>query len=586
MKAQNFRILQYSALLILSCSLLISCRRLSVENANRYYNELRMDKALNFYKELVATNKVLEKDKPDIYLKISKIFYKAFNQTDSAIYYAEKGMSMAGSVQKTEFVKQLANYSLAARHYDLAWNYSSGLLNSMHNKRDSLSEFNMMLNIKVADVENGILLNKPVKPDKLDSAVQLANLIYQCQPESPANNEKRLELFLLKGSWKEALSALRDYYFIDDDIFIRNFYQERLNKFNSLTGDLTTNQLTQETKISIIGLLGDFRFYDIALVLSKFYGIENVPEIKETLAYANFRKAFERAVSTHYAEILINRDSDRRFKAQLDSCYRYLWSKIKECSGKPYNFDSLIKIAGRNFGMNCFLKEKGSYHVYILGESIYQNKNNVEQYGYKASYDYYLVDHIVGTHVNGYYYDYFDWGGWSENGLVMENRRIVLDGAINEWEKISDKTTVQIEAITKKLALKDDSLLLNTDIADLPGLRTRFEYKALCSIRDSIQNSGVNGTELRKKAIANIRLNDYLSGSIAHEGRHVIDTKYNFAGNDHVQTEFTANLSSVVFAPVPQLPLSRLFIYDPESKDPTGHKNADSKIVQGFLQWM
>jgi len=562
------------------------CQRLSLEKANRYYDKLKMDKALSSYIELVATNQVLQGDKADIYLKISKIFYKAFNQTDSAIYYAEKGMSIAPNTQKAEFQKQLANYYVASHYYDKAWSYSLLLLNASRNKRDSLDVFSQMLKIKIAELEKTISNQGLVQMNKLDSAILLAKQIYVYQPESPANNEKRLKLFLLKGSWNEVLSALKDYYFFDDDRLITSSYQESLNKFKSLINDIATNKLTHENKIRLIELLGEFRFYSITTVLSRIYGIENAPEVEEILAYANFRKAFEHAVTTHYAEILINKESNKRFKEQLDSCHRYLWSNIKECSGKPYNYDSLVVIAGRIFGMNAFLKEKGDYHIYILGEAIYHNNNNVEQYGYQAPYNYYLIDHLVGTHVHGYYYDYFDWGGWSENGLVMENRKIILEGAINQWEKISDKTTAQIDLLASLLAIHDDSLLMNTDVADLPGLRTRFEYKALCSIRDSIQKAGFSGTELRKKVIIQIRMNDYLSSTIAHEGRHVIDTKNNFAGNDHVQTEFTANLSSIVFAPVPQMSLSRVFIHDPESKDPTGHRKADSKIVQGFLQWM
>ena len=367
---------------------------------------------------------------------------------------------------------------------------------------------------------------------------------------------------------------------------ITGFYKESLDKFKLLINDISLNNLTSENKVKMIEVLGEFRFFSIALVLSKYYNVENEEEIEETVAYANFRKAFEKAVNTHYSGILINNENDKQFKQQLDLCGRNLWSKIKVCKGKPYNYNSLIDVAGRTFGMNVFCKEKGAYHVYILGEAVYHTNNNVEQYGYSAPYNYFLVDHIVGTNVRGYYYDYFEWGGWSENGMAMENRKIILEGSINNWNKIADKTTAQIDSIVNRQAIHDDSLLINTEVADLPGLRTRFGLKALCHVRDSIQKVGYNGTELRKKVISQIRLNDFLSSTLAHEGRHIIDAKNGFAGKDHVQTEFTANLSSIAFAPVPQMSLSRVFIYDPESKDPTGHRKADSKIVLGFLTWM
>ncbi len=572
-------------LLIFSSIVLISCKNSSPGDAYKLYDNLKMDKALSSFKELVLQENISPKEKADIFLKISRIFCKGYNQPDSAIFYAEKGLSIADNVQKKESLKELTGYYSALQEYNKAGEYGSILLRSSLNGRDSLDVLILISNIKIAAIENDAA-NGSVQMDELDSTIQLLNTIYRHQPELPANNEKRLELYLLKGSWKEASSALNDYYFINDDRMITDFYRNSLDKFGSLINDITLNNLTAENKVTMVEMLGDFRFYSIALVLSKYYNIENEPGIEEIVAYANFRKAFEKAVNTHYSGILINKENDKQFKQQLDSCGRYLWSKIRICRGKPYNYNSLIDIAGRTFGMNAFCKEKGSFHVYILGEAVYHTNNNVEQYGYSAPYNYFLVDHIVGTNVRGYYYDYFEWGGWSENDLAMENRKIILEGAITNWIKIADKTTEQIDSIVNRLATHDDSLLINTEVADLPGLRTRFELKALCYVRDSIQKAGYNGTELRKKVISQIRLNDFLSGTLAHEGRHIIDAKNGFAGKDHVQTEFTANLSSIAFAPVPQMSLSRVFIYDPESKDPTGHRQADSKIVQGFLTWM
>jgi hypothetical protein len=585
MKTQKFGKALSVTLLIFSSIVSISCKSSSPGDAYKFYDILKMDKALSSFKELVVKNDISSKDKADIYLKISRIFYKGYNQLDSAIFYAEKGLSVADNTQKTESLKQLTSYYLASQKYSKASEYGSILLRSSQNERDSLDVLNLILNIKIAAIENDAAKGS-VQMDKLDSTIQLANTIYMHQPELPVNNEKRLELYLLKGLWAEASSALNDYYFFNDDRMITDFYKNSLYKFKSLINDISSNKLTSENKVKMVEMLGDFRFFNIALVFSKYYRVENEPETEEIVAYANFRKTFEKAVNTHYSGILINNENDKQFKQQLDSCDRYLWSKIKVCKGKPYNYNSLIDIAGRTFGMNAFGKEKGPYHVYILGEAIYHSNNNVEQYGYSAPYNYFLVDHIVGTNVRGYYYDYFEWGGWSENDLAMENRKIILEGAISNWNKIADKTTAQIDSIAHKQAIHDDSLLINTEIADLPGLRTRFELKALCYIRDSIQKAGFDGTELRKKVISQIRLNDFLSSTLAHEGRHIIDAKNGFAGKDHVQTEFTANLSSIAFAPVPQMSLSRVFIYDPESKDPTGHRKADSKIVQGFLTWM
>lgn len=585
MKKQKFGKALSATILIISSIALISCKSSLPGDAYQFYDNLKMDKALSSFKGMVVQNDVSPKEKADIYLKMSKIFYKGYNQIDSAIFYAEKGLSIADNAHKNELIKQLTNYYLASENYNKASKYGSILLRSSINERDSLEVLNLITNIKIAEIENTVA-NGSVPIAKLDSTIQLTTTIYIHQPELPSNNEKRLELYLLKGSWAEASSALNDYYLINDDRIITGFYKESLDKFKWLIDDISLDNLTPENKVKMIEVLAEFRFFNIAQVLSKYYHIENKQEIEETVAYANFRKAFEKAVNTHYSGILINHENDKQFRKQLDLCGRNLWSKIRVCKGKPYNYNSLIDVAGRTFGMNVFCKEKGAYHIYILGEAVYHHNNNVEQYGYSAPYNYLLVDHIVGTNVRGYYYDYFEWGGWSENGMAMENRKIVLEGSINNWNKIADKTTAQIDSIVNRQSIHDDSLLINSEVADLPGLRTRFELKALCYLRDSIQKIGYNGTELRKKVISQIRLNDFLSSTLAHEGRHIIDAKNGFAGKDHVQTEFTANLSSITFAPVPQMSLSRVFIYDPESKDPTGHRKADSKIVQGFLTWM
>ncbi len=585
MKTQKFGTVLCLVLVIFYGIVPVSCTSSSLEDANKSYDNLKMDEALYSFKELVINKEVLQKDKADIYLKMAKIFYKGYNQTDSAIFYAKKGLSIADKVQKTELFKQLANYYLASHEFDKALKSVSPLLRSSQNERDSMDILNMMLTIKIADIEKDVA-NGSIQMNKLDSALKLSNQIYMVQPELPTNNEKRLELYLLKGLYADALSALEDYFFINDDQLITDFYKENLNKFKSLINNISSNNLTSENKIRTIQLLGEFRFYHTALVLCKYYNVENIPETELIVAYVNFKKAFEKAVNTHYSGILIGHENDAQFMQQLDSCGKYLWSKIRVCKGKPYDYKMLVDVAGRIFGMNLFCKEKGSYHVYVLGEAIYYANSNVEQYGYQAPYNYYLVDHIVGTNVRGYYYDYFEWGGWSENDLAMENRKIILEGAISNWNKIARKTSDQIDSIIRRLTIHDDSLLINTELANLPGLRTRLELKALCYVRDSIQKSGYNGTELRKKVISQIRVNDFLSSTLAHEGRHIIDTKNGFAGSDHVETEFTANLSSIVFAPVPEMSLSRVFIYDPESKDPTGHRKADSRIVQGFLKWM
>jgi len=586
MKTQKFGSLLFSSLLIISLVLSLSCKSSTLETANKDYDNLKLAKALLSYKALLDNPSISPAEKGEIYLRISRIFNKGYLLPDSAICYAEKGLFSADNGQKKEFFKQLTTYYSEANDFSKAGKYGLEFLNCAKNQRDSLEAYSLLLTVTIGEIEKEVINHAPIDINKLDYAIGLSTSIYKNQPESPSNNEKRLELFLLKGSLSDAVLAINDYFFFGDDQIITNFYAKELNDPAELANGSPAGNPSKENSIRLVKLLGEFRFYHVADLISHYHGIENAPELEGIQAYINFRKAFQKAVTTHYSEILINRESDKRFKEQLESCHKELWSKINSSSGKPYNFDSLLSMGARLFGMNSFMKERGDYHVYILGEAIYYTNANVEQYGYKAPYNYYLVDHIEGTNVRGYYYDYFEWGGWSEKELVMQNRKIMLEGAIAQCEKILDKPQTQIDGMIGQLTSKDDSLLMNKTIADLPGLRTIFEYQALAYIRDSVQKAGFSGPGLRKKMIAQIRLNDYLSSTIAHEGRHVIDSRNGFAGNDHVQTEFTANLSSIVFAPVPQMSLSRVFIYDPESKDPTGHGKADTKIVEGFLQWM
>jgi hypothetical protein len=559
-----------------------SCQQSLIDKVNQKYEALKMNKALPLYKKVLNTKDFSNVEKADASQKIARIFYKGYNKPDSAVLYAEKGFAIANESQKQDLLRSMVMYYKDVNK-DSAWQKGLRLLSVSHNNKDSVEALSLLREVKVSEIETTIFNHKELQDSIISSALRIADLIYVSRPESPENNEKRIELLLLKGNYSGALLAIRVYFFLGDDPVFTKYYQSKTDSLNLL---IQNSQVDEHFKVELIKLLGEFRFYKQVLILGNYYKIETKTEIDETLAYAQYKMAFEKAVNKHYSDILIDEDNDKQFARQLDSCNQYLWNRMNGCKEKQYDYESFLHEARKRFGMNTFQKERGDYHIYILGESVYQTNENVVQYGYNAPFNYYLVDHIVGTNVRGYLYEYFEWGGWSEKGEVNENRRLVLEGTITKWEKICQKTTAQIDSICHSLEQRDDSVLRNKEIADLPALRERFEWQALKYIYDSLEQKGYSGTDLHKKFISQIRLDEYLSSTLAHEGRHVIDTKYNIAGNDHVQTEFTANFSSIAFAPVPQMSLSRVFIYDPESKDPTGHGKADTKIVEGFLTWM
>jgi hypothetical protein len=355
----------------------------------------------------------------------------------------------------------------------------------------------------------------------------------------------------------------------------------------------------QEAHYRLIQFLGDSRLYKEAVILADRYGVDDdaPDETKDILVYGRAMWDLEEFINEQY-RLYFGAQTDPKvtvggFAERLCA----LWDKSSWSTQPcpvPIPFDiadpeavakgmSVLQEFTKRFGMIVRVEADGA--DISLGHAIIQETREIEQYGKRARFTYYLLDSMVANGWPAWATDgRSQYGGWlTEGDGYAQVRQPYVDAPIAAWNKVTDP--VARRKFERKIARnteKDWATAEQDPYAYLPGLAHRLELAAYDSVLEKSKREGLHGDELRKAFISTVEKARLESSVYAHEGRHMIDTQLGISYN--AELEYRAKLSEVAFAPIPRLAFGAILSDDIGKK--TAHGLSNLRIVKGIVSWM
>jgi hypothetical protein len=258
--------------------------------------------------------------------------------------------------------------------------------------------------------------------------------------------------------------------------------------------------------------------------------------------YARTLKRLEKVTNEYYRQIANGNEDDDVLR---DAVQRELPEQ-----------DELAK----RYGAAINVGKTGGHVDLHLGHIVDARDMRVEQYGHSATLRFVALDSMVS---NGY----LEWesdgrsgdGGWGTDEEIVQVRPRYADGALHEWQLLSE-------------APKADA-----DLAE------RLKRQYLDSVVTDLRAKGLSGSALREAFIARVTDEQFQSSIVLHEGRHAIDHKEKRKGKVW-EMEYRAKLASVALAPSPREALSGIF--DFEIGGDSTHGKANEKFANELVAWM
>jgi hypothetical protein len=220
-------------------------------------------------------------------------------------------------------------------------------------------------------------------------------------------------------------------------------------------------------------------------------------------------------------------------------------------------------------------------HIFIDDDRV------IEQYGRRAQIRRIALDRVVS---NGYESWLWDGrqahGGWARTDRVYQVRPGYADGAVDEWDRISDPVRrAEEEESIARLTAGDDEIARTESAAYLPGLAARLDWQGTNGIVERLRARGVPVAELKRRFMVEYTRIGLDANFFAHEGRHVLDKQAYGTKLEPEELEFRAKLSEIAFSEAPRFsfgPIVNANIADPTSP----HGRANKRIMLGLAAWM
>lgn len=570
----------------------------TLDEANRAFMDYRIDEALQLY-ETLALGEGGSADRANAASMAALIQWRFYKKHDEAAALLEE--ATAGGCNETPLLLARSRLERDRGDFQTAWSASCRAVRqaeSSHEQRDATIE-----RARVAVEEAFHAARQGAECcdyDRLEEA--RADLLTPVESGESFLEVSRLLLqaAILLGDGQTALEAWHSYFRIEpgaEAYGVLALPQKGLSEIWP-TWEGASDKL--ETNYRVIGLLAESRLYKDAVVLADRIGVgEEAPdETKDILTYGRAMWDLEEFISEQY-RLYFGAQTDARatiagFAERLCS----IWEESSWSEGPcpaPIPFDitdpeavaSGLRVIGElanRFGMVARISGDGS--DISLGHAIVRETREIEQYGRRAEFTYYLLDSMVA---NGWPEWATDgrsrYGGWTtvQGDGYAQIRSCYADAPIAAWKKATDpEARGKFEQEIAQESKNDWTRAEKDPYAYLPGLAGRLQLGSYDDLLAQLKGEGFEGSELRKEFLSRLEKAFVESDIFAHEGRHIIDGQLGIAGG--AELEYRAKLSEVAFALSPRLAFGS--IIDEEIGKDTPHGQADLHIMKDIVSWM
>lgn len=325
-----------------------------------------------------------------------------------------------------------------------------------------------------------------------------------------------------------------------------------------LTRILSAWRGAPEERPAIARALGGIRFIDEVLLVT------NEGDVAK---YASALRRVEKATNEYYRQIALGNEDDDVLRDMVE---REL-PKQDELS--------------RRYGA-VILVGKTSNHVDLhLGHIVDERNMRVEQYGHSATLRFVALDSMTS---NGYSQWLSDGrsgdGGWGTAEEIVQVRPLYADGALREWQLVSDPVMrAEDERKAAEETAKDAEREKENPIQQFAGVERRLRRQYLDSVVAELRAKGLQDAALRDAFIARVNDEHFASSIVLHEGRHAIDAAEKRKGKVW-EMEYRAKLAALALAPSAREALADFMGQNIDSE--STHGKANGKLARELAEWM
>lgn len=310
------------------------------------------------------------------------------------------------------------------------------------------------------------------------------------------------------------------------------------------------------------------------------------PVLAEILAYARFVHEGVALTDEYYRRLALGEADTDGYREEFVALAEPLWETLR-WDGTPHRLSqgTLIRELDRRFDAEMRGGSTAGYPDLHLGHRAIDERIEVSQYGHEADLRFVALDWMVSNGFQSWAWDYrSQHGGWARRDGITQVRPAYAGGGQQVWRGITDSVALRrFREETERETGRDWERAVEDPYAFLPGLRNRLRAQGVERLIEELRSEVPEEESLERRFLVAFDEAVFASSIVAHEGRHAIDA--GLGGRLRTaEREFRAKLSEVVFAPHPRLAFGG--IITGTIGDQTPHGEANSRIMEGLVEWM
>ncbi|MFL6721179.1 MAG: hypothetical protein ACJ8FT_05155 [Sphingomonas sp.] len=397
----------------------------------------------------------------------------------------------------------------------------------------------------------------------------------------------RLELALLTDRPDAALSAWKDYFWLDDSDAPQAL--QTLGVTSIFTKGLAPNAAAAD-RLALADLLMRAGFFEQSRRYAMAHGLPGTaatdPGWRKLEAYWRFRDAFDPLI------VRVNRALARGDKSAaslaaaapvLNQAAAEWLPKLVAAAGMTGDPKAILV---RAYGLVGSVGTTSGYPSVHLGHVIEDRNDQVTQYGHTAKIHFMALDNMLANGFESWLWDGSAMvGGWSSDDVIVHVRPGYVQSPLRAFRLTQDSPSRRdmLHDQAKK-GSEDIAKLKARPVATLEGLNDRLQMQLVDQIWAGARSKGATEADVRRNFLAEYSRANLNQSITVHEGRHAIDATLGLSNKvEQPVLEYRAKLSELALTAYPRMALRNL---DTNIEGDGPHDRAGARIFGEFRKWM
>ena len=589
-------------LLILLVSITLSASAQTLEQGRTALFKHEFDKAIDIFQKAAKEEKDLD-DQVEAATREALVLYRIKGNFDQARKVLQECFNWSDSHPAA--LSAMSRLETAANNYEKAIAFGSKALDTATKDRDKSIARQAKTNAVLEWLRHTLFSGKSLAKKQLavlEDTIPLLEKELEYNPGNQQVSRNLLDASLLLQRGKLAYRIWHIYYQLPENEEGKGVIQEAKRIFADALPLWKSDNDTPSLRTRIIIGLGISLLHDSAelLALSAPSKYEKNKLTEKFIRVSRFAREVKKQSEDYYQQTALGKEDVPGFYIELlermvklvnsregNSPFKIDMEKIRKVGQPVINgyFDELEPILIDEYNILFTCGATSGYWDLHMGFILHDDKRVIKQYGKSAEITLNILEPMISNGFQSWAWNYeSQHGGWAESDKIIMVNSSYTEYPVRIWKRLTDPEYIERDAKRlKQEEINDLKKAAQNPTSYLPGVAMRMRQQCWGGLKEELEKEGYKGNDLRTKFLAKVQEHLLESSIFAHEGRHVIDR---IAGvNGSAELEFRAKLSEINFTSLPRRPLCSN-IYSPNLGDPTGHGQANLRIIKGFVKWM